>query len=113
MRRTLLSLGMPLRNTLAALVLLVGLAAPAAAAPDDGGGWDPTLPKILSSGAPGDPVAIANAGFQASKIALQTTQNLGHQFLATLGLAPSTTAAFPGGRVGAQQAIEYAMKETE
>ena len=65
---------------LAALVLMIGLAAPAAAAPDDGQ-WDPTLPKILSAGAPGDPVAIANASFQASQMALQTTQDLGQKFL--------------------------------
>ena len=55
------------------------------AAPDDGQ-WDPTLPKILSAGAPGDPVAIANASFQATQLAIQTTQNLGQQFLSSLGL---------------------------
>jgi peptidoglycan DL-endopeptidase RipB len=110
MRRTLFRLGRPLRHALVAVALLLGLAAPAAAAPD--GQWDPTLPQILSSGSPGDPVAMANAGFQASKIALETTQNLGRQFLSSLGLAPSapTGAVFPGGRVGAQQAIEYAIR---
>jgi peptidoglycan DL-endopeptidase RipB len=109
MRRTPFRLGRLVRHALVALALLLGLAAPANAAP---GQWDPTLPQIISSGAPGDPVAIANAGFQASKIALETTQNLGRQFLSSIGLAPSTPtgAAFPGGRVGAQQAIEYVIR---
>ena len=62
-----------------------------------------------SSGAPGDPVAIANASFQVSRIALQTTQNLGHQFLASLGLVSSPTAA-PGARVRGPQAIEYVIR---
>jgi peptidoglycan DL-endopeptidase RipB len=91
-----------------ALALMIGAAAPATAAPDDGA-WDPTLPKVVSSGAPGDPVAIANASFQASQIALQTTQSLGHQFLASIGLA-SDPAAVPGGRVRGPQAIEYVIR---
>ena len=53
---------------LAALAVLIGLAVPATAAPDDGQ-WDPTLPKLLSAGAPGDPVAIANASFEATQMA--------------------------------------------
>jgi cell wall-associated NlpC family hydrolase len=91
--------------------LLLGLAAPALAAPDDGQ-WDPTLPKILSSGAPGDPVAIANASFQATQVALQTTQNLGQQFLASIGLGGSPAAASmpAGGRVRGPQAIEYVIR---
>ena len=36
------------------------------AAPDDGQ-WDPTLPKMLSAGAPGDPVAIANASLSGDR----------------------------------------------
>lgn len=88
----------------------ISLVAPANAAPDDGQ-WDPTLPKLVSSGAPGDPVAIANASFQVSQIALQTTQNLGSQFLQTIGLAPKQAASnFPGGRVRGPQAIEYAIR---
>lgn len=91
--------------------LLTGLAAPAVAAPNDGQ-WDPTLPKILSAGAPGDPVAIANASFQATQVAIQTTQNLGQQFLASLGLggAPSTGNVTPGARVRGPQAIEYVIR---
>jgi peptidoglycan DL-endopeptidase RipB len=80
------------------------------AAPDDGQ-WDPTLPKILSAGAPGDPVAIANASFQATQLAIQTTQNLGQQFLSSLGLGGTTTgSAAPGARVRGPQAIEYVIR---
>jgi peptidoglycan DL-endopeptidase RipB len=98
-----------------ALALAVGPAPSAVADPGDG--WDPTLPEKASSGAPGDPVAIANASFQVSQLALQTTQNLGHSFLASLGLAGSPTgggggqaAMMPGGRVGGKQAIEYVIR---
>jgi cell wall-associated NlpC family hydrolase len=97
---------------LAALTLALGLAMPAAAAPEDGQ-WDPTLPKIVSSGAPGDPVAIANASFQVSQLALQTTSNLGQQFLSSIGLGGSSSsqgAVMPGGRVRGPQAIEYAIR---
>jgi cell wall-associated NlpC family hydrolase len=102
------------RITLALLVsvgLFVAVSTPALAAPDDGQ-WDPTLPKILSAGAPGDPVAIANASFQATQLAIQTTQNLGQQFLASLGLggAPSTGSVTPGARVRGPQAIEYVIR---
>jgi cell wall-associated NlpC family hydrolase len=91
--------------------LLLGLAAPAFAEPD-AGQWDPTLPKILSAGAPGDPVAIANASFQATQVALQTTQNLGQQFLSSLGLGgtPSAGSVNPGARVRGPQAIEYVIR---
>jgi cell wall-associated NlpC family hydrolase len=105
----------PLRRIAIALLvaagLLLGLAAPAIAAPDDGQ-WDPTLPKVLSAGAPGDPVAIANASFQATQVAIQTTQNLGQQFLASIGLggSPSTGSVSPGARVRGPQAIEYVIR---
>jgi peptidoglycan DL-endopeptidase RipB len=80
------------------------------AAPDDGQ-WDPTLPKVLSAGAPGDPVAIANASFQATQVALQTTQSLGQQFLSSLGLGGTSTGnVTPGARVRGPQAIEYVIR---
>ncbi len=97
---------------LAALALMLGLAVPAAAAPDDGQ-WDPTLPKVLSAGAPGDPVAIANASFQATQMAVQTTQSLGQKFLQSLGLGGSSgasTGSVAGGRVRGPQAIEYVIR---
>jgi cell wall-associated NlpC family hydrolase len=91
------------------MTLLVGMAIPASADPD--GAWDPTLPMRASSGAPGDPVAIANASFQVSQIALQTTQSLGQQFLASIGLGGTpAAAAVPGGRVRGPQAIEYVIR---
>ncbi|MGH3583081.1 MAG: NlpC/P60 family peptidoglycan endopeptidase RipB [Mycobacterium sp.] len=96
-------------SVLTGVALAAGSLAPAAAAPDDGQ-WDPTLPKITSSGAPGDPVAMANAGFQVSKIALETTSSLGQQFLQTIGLAPKSAASLPGGRVRGPAAIEYVIR---
>jgi len=91
-------------------------AAPATADP---GPWDPTLPAIISAGAPGDPLAVANASLQATAQATQTTLNLGRQFLGGLGInlpggpgAP-TAATRPGAkipRVYGRQAIEYVIK---
>jgi cell wall-associated NlpC family hydrolase len=94
---------------LVTLALAMGVAATAAADPDDGQ-WDPSLPKIVSSGAPGDPVAIANASFQVSQLALQTTQSLGQQFLSSIGLGGSAPSALPGGRVRGPAAIEYVIR---
>lgn len=94
---------------LCALALMAGVASTATADPD-AGQWDPTLPKVASSGAPGDPVAIANASFQVSQIALQTTQSLGQQFLSSIGLGGSPSNALPGGRVRGPQAIEYVIR---
>jgi len=94
---------------LTALALAVGLATPAGASPDDGQ-WDPTLPKLLSAGAPGDPVAIANASLAATAQATQATMDLGRKFLAGLGIGGGpASAAFPGGRVRGPQAIEYVI----
>ena len=93
-----------------AVGLAIGVAMPAAAEPD-AGQWDPTLPKIVSSGAPGDPVAAANAAFSVSQLALETTQNLGSKFLQTIGLAPTPSAGLPAGaRVRGPQAIEYVIR---
>ena len=88
--------------------LLIAFASPAAAEPDNGQ-WDPTLPQIISAGAPGDPVAIANASLQASANAAQTTMDLGRKFLGSLGLFPNAPAAAPG-RVYGPQAIEYVIR---
>lgn len=96
--------------TVGLLPMLLGLATPAAAAPQDGQ-WDPTLPKIISSGAPGDPVAIANASLAATQLAMQTTQSMGQKFLASIGLGGSApSAAAVGGRVRGPQAIEYVIR---
>jgi cell wall-associated NlpC family hydrolase len=96
---------------LSTIALLVGLAAPAVAAPDDGQ-WDPTLPKLLSAGAPGDPLAIANASIAATTQATQATMDLGRKFLSSLGLAPASapSAGVAPGRVRGPQAIEYVIR---
>jgi len=84
----------------------------------DPGPWDPTLPAMISAGAPGDPLAVANASLQATAQATQTTFDLGRQFLGGLGInlpggeAPAA-ATNPGGkipRVYGRQAIEYVIK---
>jgi cell wall-associated NlpC family hydrolase len=97
----------PLWFALAALVLTVGLAVPASAEPDDGQ-WDPTLPKLISAGAPGDALAIANASLAVTAQATQATMDLGRRFLASIGIgSPPTGVA--GGRVRGPEAIEYVI----
>nr|WP_094286756.1 MULTISPECIES: NlpC/P60 family peptidoglycan endopeptidase RipB [Mycobacterium] len=95
----------------ATVALTVGLATPATSAPEDGQ-WDPTLPKLISAGAPGDPLAIANASLAATAQATEVTMSLGRKFLSTLGLAPPEAAAasVAPGRVRGPQAIEYVIR---
>ena len=96
-----------LGTLLAAAPLLLGLAPPASAE----GIWDPTLPAQISAGAPGDPLAIASASLQATAQATQTTMDLGHKFLASLGLASDPEPSVsPGQRVHGKQAIEYVIR---
>src|SRR6185312_12759781 len=100
--------------------LMLSVAGPAPLATADPGAWDPTLPAQISAGAPGDPLAVANASLQATAQATQTTFSLGKQFLGGLGInlggdpAPSAaTPSNPGGkipRVYGRQAIEYVIK---
>ena len=85
--------------------LALGFAAPAAAEES----WDPTLPKLLSAGAPGDPVAAAQASLAFTQQAAQATMDLGRKFLSGLGIGGSP-AALPGGRVSGPQAIEYVIR---
>lgn len=96
--------------------LVISLATPAQADP---GEWDPTLPAAASAGAPGDPLAVANASLQATAQATQTTLNLGQQFLSGLGInlggqsAPAASGGSPGSRIpraNGRQAIEYVIK---
>jgi cell wall-associated NlpC family hydrolase len=89
---------------LAAVSLSIGLASPAHAEE-----WDPTLPKSLSSGAPGDPVAVAQASLAFTQQAAEATMDLGRKFLAGLGIGGGPTA-LPGGRVSGPQAIEYVIR---
>jgi cell wall-associated NlpC family hydrolase len=97
---------------LAVLGLLISLAVPAEA---DDGSWDPTLPPVISAGAPGDPLAVANQSLQATANATQTTMNLGRQFLSGLGI---NLGGDDGGgvspskipRAKGRQAIEYVIR---
>jgi len=82
--------------------LMLSVAAPASADP---GAWDPTLPAQISAGAPGDPLAVANASLQATAQATQTTMDLGKQFLSGLGInlggdPPADAARVPQRRQG-------------
>lgn len=95
----------------AVIPLMIGLASPAAAEP----GWDPTLPQIISAGAPGDPLAVANASLQATANATQTTMDLGRKFLGGLGINVGGNDAAvaniaPGQRVRGREAIEYVIR---
>src|SRR5271156_124209 len=97
-------------SVLAAFSLLLGLAVPADA---EDGSWDPTLPPVISAGAPGDPVAIANQSLQATASATQSTLDLGKQFLGGLGInLGGTTTTSPNGipRVYGRQAVEYVIR---
>jgi len=96
-------------SVLAALGLLLGLVVPANAVD---GAWDPTLPPVISAGAPGDPVAIANQSLQATASATQSTLDLGKQFLGGLGinLGGTTTSANGIPRVYGRQAVEYVIR---
>ncbi len=97
----------PLRALAAMAVatgLALGFASPAAAESQ----WDPTLPKILSAGAPGDPVAVAQASLAFTQQAAQATMDLGRKFLSGLGIGGGP-AALPGSRVRGPQAIEYVI----
>ena len=89
---------------LTAVTLSLGLASPAQAEE-----WDPTLPKMLSAGAPGDPVAVAQASLAFTQQAAQATMDLGRKFLSGLGIGCSPTA-LPSGRVRGPQAIEYVIR---
>ncbi len=94
---------------LMAIPVMLSLAGPAEAEP----GWDPTLPATISAGAPGDPLAIANASLQATAQATQTTMDLGKKFLSGLGFNVGDEAVSnvaPGQRVRGQQAIEYVIR---
>lgn len=97
--------------------LALSVAAPASADP---GAWDPTLPAQISAGAPGDPLAVANASLQATAQATQTTMDLGKQFLSGIGInlggdppAAAATPTNPGAKIpraSGRQAIEYVIR---
>ncbi|GAB1815841.1 NlpC/P60 family peptidoglycan endopeptidase RipB [Mycobacterium sp. MUNTM1] len=100
--------------------LMFCVAGPAPLAGADPGQWDPTLPAQISAGAPGDPLAVANASLQATAQATQTTMDLGKQFLSGLGInlggdppAAAATPSNPGAKIpraNGRQAIEYVIR---
>ncbi len=95
---------------LAAIILQV--TSPAAADPGSDA-WDPSLPRVTSAGAPGDPLAIANASLRATAQAAQTTMDLGRSFLHSLGLGGTGGAEVTRdglNRVSGSQAIEYVIR---
>lgn len=92
---------------LLASALLAAVAPPVARADDNV--YDPSLPQRISAGAPGDPLALANASLGATRIAAETTADLGHKFLAAFGLVKDAQVG-PGGRVRGPQAIEYTIR---
>jgi peptidoglycan DL-endopeptidase RipB len=108
MRHKLFRHSSPIAALLVAIGLLVSLALPATATADDNA-WDPTLPKVLSAGAPGDPLAIANASLAATAQATQATMNLGRSFLSSLGFGGVVDSVAPG-RVRGPAAIEYVIR---
>jgi cell wall-associated NlpC family hydrolase len=109
MRQSLLRFYQVTGSLRAVIPLMLGLAGPAAAE----GAWDPTLPATISAGAPGDPLAVANASLQATANATQTTMDLGRKFLSGLGFNvgdEATANVSPGQRVHGKQAIEYVIR---
>lgn len=104
------------RRLVAVVTVIISLlvaCTPVASAQPAASPWDPLLPKVPSAGAPGDPVAIANASLQATAMATQTAMNLGRSFLSSLGIASpaaSPEASIRGNRVSGAQAIEYVIR---
>ena len=91
-----------------AVAVLIGAASPAAAQPE-AGQWDPTLPKLISAGAPGDPLAIANASLAATAQATQVTMDLGRKFLQSIGLAPADPVGVAPGVVRGPAAADRVL----
>lgn len=73
--------------------------------------WDPTLPAIPSAFVSGDPVAIINAVLGIATTSLQVTQDMGRNFLQSVGLLPTPTGVTNGAipRVYGRQATEYVI----
>ncbi|MCK0175926.1 MULTISPECIES: NlpC/P60 family peptidoglycan endopeptidase RipB [Mycobacteriaceae] len=102
-----------LPGVVAIVVLLFLACAPVASSQPAAGPWDPLLPKMPSAGAPGDPVAIANASLQATATATQAAMNMGRNFLSSLGIVSPTadpSTSVRGNRANGAQAIEYVIR---
>ncbi|OAN28698.1 NlpC/P60 family peptidoglycan endopeptidase RipB [Mycolicibacterium iranicum] len=94
-------------SVIAAAVVLAGTAAPANAQPSL---WDPLLPMRPSAGAPGDPLAIANASLAVTAQATQATMGMGRKFLQSLGLVPPDAPSVAPGSVRGAAAVEHVIK---
>jgi peptidoglycan DL-endopeptidase RipA len=74
--------------------------------------WDPTLPAIPSAFVSGDPIAIINTILGYASTSAQVTQQMGRNFLQSVGLLPTqsgyTNGAIP--RVHGRQATEYVIR---
>jgi cell wall-associated NlpC family hydrolase len=74
--------------------------------------WDPTLPAIPSAFVSGDPIAIINSVLGIMSTSAQVTQDMGRNFLQSIGLLPTpsgyTNGAIP--RVYGRQATEYVIR---
>jgi len=74
--------------------------------------WDPTLPAIPSAFVSGDPIAIINTILGYASTSAQVTQQMGRNFLQSIGLLPTqsgyTNGAIP--RVYGRQATEYVIR---
>ena len=75
-------------------------------------GWDPTLPAIPSAFVSGDPVAIINTLLGMASTSTQVTQQMGRNFLQSIGLLPTPTGYTNGAipRVYGRQATEYVIR---
>jgi cell wall-associated NlpC family hydrolase len=74
--------------------------------------WDPTLPAIPSAFVSGDPIAIINAVLGIMSTSAQVTQDMGRNFLRSIGLLPTPTGYTNGAipRVYGRQATEYVIR---
>ncbi|MDT5013972.1 MAG: peptidoglycan DL-endopeptidase RipA [Mycobacterium sp.] len=74
--------------------------------------WDPTLPAIPSAFVSGDPIAIINTVLGYFSTSAQVTQNMGRNFLQSIGFLPTpsgyTNGAIP--RVYGRQATELVIQ---
>jgi cell wall-associated NlpC family hydrolase len=74
--------------------------------------WDPLLPAIPSAFVSGDPIAIINAVLNIAATSAQVTQDLGRNFLQSIGLLPTpsgyTNGAIPN--VYGSQATELVIR---
>ena len=77
--------------------------------------WDPTLPAIPSAFVGGDPIAIINSVLGIASTSTQVTQQMGHNFLQSIGLVPTPTGYTNGAipRVYGQRASEYVIRRAE